>query len=434
MIRQRARRDILTGTIIGFLVATLLSIGLIMLFWWLGWLVGDVQTVVGTIGLWVVLIGVVYSWWRNWDQGRHKARVEELEDEAVEAKKRATVMAKPYDLQPGLSPVTTALPVNPATVSPFVALMAGSLPTSPIGHTFILTTQPKIIPEQQRLLDIMADMRRPIEERAQAGMRLAKIGDPRAGVGLREDGVPDIVWCQVPDEGRTPIGDTHVGNNHSAQKVRIPDFWIAKYPITYRQFQAFIDDKGFEDDQWWEAGDNREAYNQEYKYWNHPRECITWYAAMAYCKWLSAKLGDTVRLPIDKEWEKAARGRDGRKYPWGDKYVSGYANIDETQYKWGPHYLEQTSTVGIYPPESASPYGVMDMMGNVAEWTLSAYYGKDEASELQAGRTLHDISNRVLCGGSWSSNAYQEMAKRAVFDPKRWTDSWGFRVVHPLPL
>lgn len=292
--------------------------------------------------------------------------------------------------------------------------------------------------EQQRLLAIMLDMQRPITERAQVGRDLGNIGDPRPGVGLRADGIPDIVWCEVPgkEQGGPPIiigGDAGAWQSLYPQWAILSDFAISKYPITYRQFQAFIEDKGFENDQWWEIKDDRSQYNQSFRHWNHPRDSVTWYAAMAYCKWLSAKLGYEVRLPTEEEWEKAARGAEGRVFPWGNEYISGYANLDERYNKTGPFYLEQTSAVGIYPLESASPYGVMDMAGNVWEWTLSAFSEEARIQEKKAERTLHTISERVLRGGSWYDEAfYSHGASRYPHNPS--DGNFGFRVVRRLPL
>ena len=104
---------------------------------------------------------------------------------------------------------------------------------------------------------------------------------------------------------------------------------------------------------------------QRFEYWNHPRERVSWYEAVAFCRWLDAQvhahpellpapvrgMADRycVRLPTEWEWEKAARGYDRRQYPWGEEYVSGYANIDETWNKVGPHYLEKTQPLGCIP-------------------------------------------------------------------------------------
>jgi formylglycine-generating enzyme required for sulfatase activity len=116
--------------------------------------------------------------------------------------------------------------------------------------------------------------------------------------------------------------------------VNLPTFWIAKYPITYRQFHAFIDaEDGFRNDAWWQGLVKRETEpgDQAFKFWNCPCENVSWYDAVAFCRWLSAKLGYAITLPTEEQWEKAARGTDGRTYPWGNECTPGYANIDETQ-------------------------------------------------------------------------------------------------------
>ena len=137
--------------------------------------------------------------------------------------------------------------------------------------------------------------------------------------------------------------------------------------ITNAQFQAFIDDpKGYGNPRWWEGLTERFEQPEApwWSYANHPRESVSWYEAMAFCTWLSERLGTEVRLPTEQEWEKAARGTNGNEYPWGKDYISGFANINETWDKAVEHYLRRTTVVGLYP-QGRSPYGVMDLAGGL---------------------------------------------------------------------
>jgi formylglycine-generating enzyme required for sulfatase activity len=240
---------------------------------------------------------------------------------------------------------------------------------------------------QEVLLAIMHDLARAPVERAEAGCTLAELGDPRPGVGLNSGGLIDIAWCEVP------TGDFIY---QDSARLTLPRFAIAKYPVTYIQFQAFVDaPDGFYNKRWWEGLAKRELHpgEQTFKFNNHPCDNVSWYDAVAFCRWLSAHLGFTVRLPTEQEWEKAARGSDGRLYPWGNDYISGYANVNEAKLGTsGSYYLEHTSAVGIYP-QGTSPSGALDMSGNVWEWTLTereSENGSDGPGE-----------RRVVRGGSW---------------------------------
>ncbi len=264
-----------------------------------------------------------------------------------------------------------------------------------------------VTPEQRELLDVMLDPNVPPPQRAEAGRTLAELGDPRPGVGLRDDGLPDIDWVEIP-AGEFIFGDESEGNG--PQTLTLPTFHIARYPVTYRQFQAFIDaDDGFHNPEWWRglAASNkhkRRPDKQWFQYWNHPRENVSWYDAVAFCRWLSSRLGYEITLPTEQQFEKAARGTDGRAYPWGEDYVSGCANVDETEDDFGPYYLQQTSAVGIYP-QGASPYGVLDMAGNVWCWCLNEY---DDPENTGLGGDAW----RVLRGGSGSLDRHYA---RSVF-------------------
>jgi formylglycine-generating enzyme required for sulfatase activity len=148
---------------------------------------------------------------------------------------------------------------------------------------------------------------------------------------------------------------------------------------------------------------------------------------MAFCGWLSHQLGYEVRLPAEKEWEQAARGREGREYPWGKEYQPGYANINETYGDVGPHNLGRTSPVGMYP-QGATPEGVMDLAGNVWEWCLNEYE-KPKRTERSGTEA------RVVRGGSWFNFHDFARASYRYFDhPVNRIVGLGFRVVCSAPI
>ena len=129
----------------------------------------------------------------------------------------------------------------------------------------------------------MPSRRVPPPARAYLWQVLGRIGlDDRRGVGVR-DGLPDIDWVDVP------AGDFQYGEEPRA--VTLPAFRIARYPITNAQFQCFIDDAGFETDEWWQwPGWRRPPEPPGFPYPNHPRETVSWFDAMAFCRWLESRL------------------------------------------------------------------------------------------------------------------------------------------------
>jgi formylglycine-generating enzyme required for sulfatase activity len=252
--------------------------------------------------------------------------------------------------------------------------------------------------------------------------------DGRRGVGLDKEGLPDIWWCEVP-AGRSLYGD-------DKQRREISySFKIAKYPVTYRQYQAFVTSGEYEDGRWW-AGMSEEYQRQplaeQYNpYWNHPRDNVSWYQAVAFSRWLDAKWrdkgllgqGEQIRLPLEWEWEYAARGTDGREYPWGDGYRVGYANLDEQEQGVGPYFLYQTTAVGVYPL-GASPFGVEDMAGTVWEWCQNDY----EKPEVLDGYS--NAESKVLRGGAFRSHQLNAAAaSRNYLNPSSRNYHRGFRLV-----
>jgi formylglycine-generating enzyme required for sulfatase activity len=167
-----------------------------------------------------------------------------------------------------------------------------------------------------------------------------------------------------------------------AHEVDLPAFEIDKFEVTNADFATFVEETGYVTyyeekgypswrDEWGEGEDN------------HPVVMVTWNDAVAYCEWVGK------RLPTEAEWEKAARGEDGRSFPWGEGWDPEKANVKETG-------LRGTVVGGF--GAGASPYGVEDMIGNVSEWTADWYqaYPGNMADDAAYGETC-----RVTRGGSW---------------------------------
>ncbi|GJL75726.1 SUMF1/EgtB/PvdO family nonheme iron enzyme [Nitrosomonas sp.] len=158
---------------------------------------------------------------------------------------------------------------------------------------------------------------------------------------------------------------------------------------------------------------------------NQPVVGICWFEARAYCAWLRAQTGQSYRLPTEVEWEAAASGKAGRRYAWGDTLDETRCNIADTQWRC-------TTPVGVFPsgdtPPSASESGIVDLLGNVWEWTGSGYqaypYRADDGREAVDGDT-----RRVLRGGSWINYGwYCRSADRLHYDPSGRNSLTGFRL------
>lgn len=142
--------------------------------------------------------------------------------------------------------------------------------------------------------------------------------------------------------------------------VYLPDYYIGKYPVTNAQYRVFVQETGHPALRHWE--NDRMPSGKD----DHPVVYVFWNDAVAYCKWLAAETGKLYRLPTEAEWEKAARGTDGRLYPWGDESPTAQlCNFDNN--------VKSTTPVGQYSPQGDSPYGCADMAGNVWEYVQDWY-------------------------------------------------------------
>jgi len=268
----------------------------------------------------------------------------------------------------------------------------------------------------------------PPVERAYCGRVLGLLGDPRPGVGLRKDGLPEIAWCEItaPEGGKFVMG-AKSEEDSSRRKVKLGySFKMAKYLITYGQYQSFVDSGEYDKLEWWEGfrQEPQKLRGQNNEYANHPRDNVSWYQAVAFTRWLTAKYraagvlkeGEEVRLPTEQEWEYAARGTDERQYPYGNEFDATKGNTNETK-------IGSSSAVGSFP-DGVSPFGVLDMSGNLLEWCLNKYSKPQEIAVDASGDT------RVLRGGSFDYfQAFASCVSRFSYDPNPGYRSCGFRVV-----
>jgi formylglycine-generating enzyme required for sulfatase activity len=199
-------------------------------------------------------------------------------------------------------------------------------------------------------------------------------------------------------------------------EVTLPAFEIGRYPVTNAEYAAFVQATGRQPPRHW-GGDR---FPEELA--DHPVVDVNWHVAVAYAEWLREQTGRPYRLPTEAEWEKAARGEDGRLWPWGNDWDPARANCK-------PDGPGRTTPVGQYSPAGDSPYGAADMAGNVYGWTQSLhrdyrYDPEDGREDLEAG------GNRVLRGGAFGSVSWLvRCAYRDWLNPVDWFRHCGFRVV-----
>ncbi len=335
------------------------------------------------------------------------------------------------------------------------------------------------------LLKIVEDGRLPVRERAEIGDALGRLGDSRFDPDFlylprQFQGRPEPFWGFIEiaagpfvmGSGRKrTTGSLSPEEPGASKKMLIPyTYWIARYPVTVAQFKAFTHAGGYDDrsvwsdEGWaWRTGEwdrqvdegslldwlrrrppeqrNRPILWEEQRhYLNRPVIGISWFEANAYCRWLEAQLqssvsggkqaitisddyvipnGCVVRLPTEAEWEKAARSATDNRFPWGGTtWDEEYANIGESR-------IGHPTPVGIYP-NGATPFGLLDISGNVWEWTLSPYEPSPVTSRVEASADR----TRVVRGGSWITNyKYAFTTSRLQSIPGGLDHDVGFRTV-----
>lgn len=180
-----------------------------------------------------------------------------------------------------------------------------------------------------------------------------------------------------------PGGEVALGGEATGTPLRrefVGPFFIAETEVTNEQYREFVKARGYKAPEGWREGEFPAGAALE------PVTNVTWNDAVEYCKWLSGEVGAEVRLPNEAEWELAARGREGFKYPWGNEWNDRNADCSETQ--------GRVRAVRSFPT-GKSPLGAFDMAGNVWEWVT------DDARDAEGRpKTRDGVAFKVIKGGS----------------------------------
>jgi formylglycine-generating enzyme required for sulfatase activity len=205
-------------------------------------------------------------------------------------------------------------------------------------------------------------------------------------------------------------------DQHPSRKIHLDSYYIDKYEVTNEEYKKFLDSSGYDElPSHWEDGTYKEGTGR------YPVTHVTWREALTYALWAKKK------IPTEAHWEKAARGTDGRIYPWGDVYEKGKSNMDIDGAK-------ELVEVGMYP-EDISPYKVYDLGGNVMEWTMDWYqpYPNSTYKNPRYGKMLKVLrGNAFQKAGHYFLEAYRYSFSRTEADPNDYFENVGFRCFEPV--
>lgn len=243
-----------------------------------------------------------------------------------------------------------------------------------------------------------------------------------------EDPIIDVNEMVFIPAGEVTIGtdektDDTFGNEVDLQTVYVKSFYIDKYEVTNAQYKEFLLDTGHRNPKFWD-NPNLNAHYQ-------PVVGVNWEDAESYANWAGK------RLPTDIEWEKAARGIDGRQYPWGNEFNTSLGNFDDNGQMNGKldGYAMKTAFVGSYP-NGVSPFGIHDMAGNVWEWVVGT---TDADFKIPIpGNGKDNLTNGkvyTIRGGSWTNGHGDTRTTVFYIYPAQCSDhssSVGFRCAKSL--
>jgi formylglycine-generating enzyme required for sulfatase activity len=245
-----------------------------------------------------------------------------------------------------------------------------------------------------RIFDAKAANQIDIKTRIEAADALGQVGDPR----LEEDN-----WVTIPAgtfrmgaQKRNKKGqnyDPEARDDEQVHEVTLREFRIGRFPVTVQEFGAFLADSGYSARKYWAEAYGKftepEDWERQKQYPNRPVVGISWFEAAAYCSWAGG------RLPTEAEWERAARGPAGTRYPWGNEpqLDASHANYDGN--------VGHPTPVGLFPKGNTSE-GLCDMLGNVWEW-CGDWYGPHQPEGQENPSGPKDGESKVVRGGAWNN-------------------------------
>jgi len=242
---------------------------------------------------------------------------------------------------------------------------------------------------------------------------------PPSGIGRTSIlSLPLLEWCDIPD-GNVII-DSYDKNDAPQRPLHVDAFKISRFPVTMRQFEMFIDAKdGYQNAHWWQLHpqvlewwrrSSKRPMQPAFKDEDRPREMVNWFEAMAFCNWLSDRLGMKITLPTVEQRQRSIQGDDDRIFPWGHDFDPAKCNTRESE-------IKMTTKVIRYQ-EGASSYGVFDLVGNVWEWCHDGTID------------VNDEQKRAVHGGSFVSPFQRaKLGFRYYLNPQTHYASIGFRIV-----
>lgn len=226
------------------------------------------------------------------------------------------------------------------------------------------------------------------------------------------------------------------GYLRQATTFDVPAFEISKYPITNAQYNVFMAVGGYHEPYFWTdlGWETRQYYNITAPlHWdtpgfNHPEQPVigvSWHEVVAFATWLRVVTEESIALPSEAQWQRAAQGNDGRRYPWGNNWNASYCNTREQGYN-------RPTPVTFFEGRCDSPFGVIDCAGNVWEWCLTNY---ETGENRRTGSHKHF---RVMRGGAWhlAKDSAQTTFRFGAYPHFRSFSPIGFRIVclrEPLP-